>query len=267
MPKFSSRSHSSYEAKYNTIVDFGKGYRSYGTYKTFPERESSGPTNSGDFYSDSRDYSKSVKNTMRKLATASDTVTIVDKFLEDNGRTCIKSLEDGVKGIESAVSLLDRKRVDLEALNKKVKFFVDVKEPKQILRETIGLIKLLQPFYNIYSYETDLDLDKLRCLSGLLDVLNSKQNKQKSAPAPTMYSRFPEKTDRVISAVTSFLEGLRRQLTMVLGVCMNSRMESERKINANSILAIGDFTDDIADLYVALVYIFYFKASAECADT
>jgi len=238
----------SYEVNYKPFVDFGRNYpsqggsyRSFGGYSRFSSQGNSETTSTRDLFSDARDFSKSVKNILREVESNPDAVAVVDKVVRDNKDSCINSLEDGVKGIEKAVSLLDTHRSSIEALSNSVEAFVDIKEPTKILRESSRLLRLVQPLYNSDQGDADFDLDKMRCLAVIMDTLGtSKQLRLGSGKL--------REAARIVSATTSFLERLRSKFGRLETICR----DADRELNADYILAIGDLSDDIADLYVAL---------------
>ena len=236
---------SSYEVNYKPFVDFGRNYggnyRSFGGYKTLSGLGNFGTTSFRDLYSNARDYSKLVRNVLREVSSNPNAMAVVDKVLQENKDSCINSLEDGVRGIEKAVSLLDANRDSVEDLSRSVESFVDLKDPIKILRESSRLLRLLQPLYQSDNGEADFDLDKMRCLAVVMDTLGS--DKQLRVGSGKL-----REAARIVSATTSFLERLRSKFGRLETICS----DSNRQLNADSILAIGDLSDDIADLYVAL---------------
>ena len=236
-------SASSYEVKYKPFVSFGSNYRGFGGYKTFSSLANA-DSSFRDFYSNARDYSKYVRDILKEVSSNTYAEAAVDKFLMGNEYNCITSLEEGVKGIERAVSLLDTNRAAVEDISRSVETFVNLKDPIKILRESSRLLRLLQPLYNSDSGEADFDLEKLRCMAVILGNLAS----DKELRLGSRGSGELRQTAVIISATTSFMQRLRRQFARLESICS----DSDRQLNADSILAIGDLSDDIADLYVAL---------------
>ena len=244
-------SAASYEVNYKPFVDFGRNYpsqggnyRSFGGYQSFSSISSQGnsePTSTRDLFSNARDFSKSVKDILSEVSANPDAVAVVDKVVRDSKDSCINSLEDGVEGIEKAVGLLENHRGSIEALSNSVEAFVDIKEPTKILRESSRLLRLVEPLYSSDQGDADFDLDKMRCLAVIMDTLGtSKQLRLGSGKL--------REAARIVSATTSFLERLRSKFGRLETICR----DSDRELNADYILAIGDLSDDIADLYVAL---------------
>ena len=235
-------SASTFEANYRPFVNFGNNYRGFGGYKTFSSRSSE--SSFRDFYSNARDYSKYVRDILREVSSNTYAEAAVDKFLKNNEYNCISSLEEGVKSIEKAVSLLDTNRASVEDISRSVETFLDLKDPIKILRESSRLLRLLQPLYNSDKGEAEFDLEKMRCLAVMMDDLAS----DKELRLGSRGSGELRQTAVIISATTSFMQRLRRQFRRLENICS----DSDRQLNADSILAIGDLSDDIADLYVAL---------------
>ena len=236
-------SASSYEVNYKPFVSFGSNYRGFGGYKTFSSHGNA-ESSFRDFYSNARDYSKYVRDILREVSSNAYAEAAVDKFLKGNEYNCITSLEEGVKGIERAISLLDTNRAAVEDISRSVETFVDLKDPIKILRETSRLLRLLQPLYNSDSGEADFELEKMRCMAVILGNLAS----DKELRVGSRGSGELRQTAVIISATTSFMQRLRRQFARLESICS----DSDRQLKADSILAIGDLSDDIADLYVAL---------------
>jgi len=235
-------SASTFEANYRPFVNFGNNYRGFGGYKTFFSRSSD--SSFRDFYTNARDYSKYVRDILRDVSSNTYAEAAVDKFLKNNDYNCISSLEEGVRSIERAVSLLDTNRASVEDISRSVETFLDLKDPIKILRESSRLLRLLQPLYNSDRGEADFDLEKMRCLAVMMDNLAS----DKELRLGSRGSGELRQTAVIISATTSFMQRLRRQFRRLDNICS----DSDRQLNADSILAIGDLSDDIADLYVAL---------------
>merc|ERR1711971_1465081 len=224
-------SASTFEANYRPFVNFGNNYRGFGGYKTFFSRSSD--SSFRDFYTNARDYSKYVRDILRDVSSNTYAEAAVDKFLKNNDYNCISSLEEGVKSIERAVSLLDTNRASVEDISRSVETFLDLKDPIKILRESSRLLRLLQPLYNSDRGEADFDLEKMRCLAVMMDNLAS----DKELRLGSRGSGELRQTAVIISATTSFMQRLRRQFRRLDNICS----DSDRHLN-----------DDIADLYVAL---------------
>merc|ERR1711971_85005 len=228
-------SASTFEANYRPFVNFGNNYRGFGGYKTFFSRSSD---------SSFRDFYTNVRDILRDVSSNTYAEAAVDKFLKNNDYNCISSLEEGVRSIERAVSLLDTNRASVEDIGRSVETFLDLKDPIKILRESSRLLRLLQPLYNSDKGEANFDLEKMRCLAVMMDDLAS----DKELRLGSRGSGELRQTAVIISATTSFMQRLRRQFRRLENICS----DSNRQLNADSILAIGDPSDDIADLYVAL---------------
>lgn len=144
-------------------------------------------------------------------------------------------MDDGVARIEKAIGDLDGIKGDVEALYTSVKEFIPLQDPVKILRKTSELVKLLQPLYN--NDIDDFDFDVLKCVT---DALRSSNRLNPIAAAKL------NEASGIISAVTSFMTSLRGTTARLENSCTGG------KLNTEFVLAIGDLTNDIADLYVAV---------------
>ena len=229
-----------YRTNYNSLnfirgsEQFGGRFGGFQNPLTFI-RGSGDTTSVGGLFTDATSAAEAVKNTLVQLAANPDTAVIVNKVLASDDSCGVKNVDEGVERIEEAIGALDGIKGDVEALYISVKAFIPLKDPVKVLRKTSELVKLLQPLNN--KANDDFELDILRCVTNTLSSTNQLH--------PITAAKLSEASG-IISAVTSFMDGLRRTTARLENAC------TDGKLNADFILAIGDLIDDIADLYVAV---------------
>ena len=89
-----------------------------------------------DIITQTRSLAESVKATLRQLASDPNSAVIVNRIINDKDNICLNSLEEGIAGIETATSLLERAGGDIKALIAKVKTFINMSDPSQVVRES-----------------------------------------------------------------------------------------------------------------------------------
>jgi len=198
-------------------------------------RSSTDSTSVEGLFTDASSAAEAVKNTLVQLAANPSTAAIANNVLASDNSCGVNNVDDGVARIEKAIGDLDGIKGDVEALYTSVKAFIPLKDPVKILRKTSELVKLLQPLYN--NDIDNFDFDVLKCVT---DALRSSNRLNPIAAAKL------NEASGIISAVTSFMDGLRVTTARLENSC------TEGKLNTDFVLAIGDLTNDIADLYVAV---------------
>ena len=186
-------------------------------------------------FTDATSAAEAVKSTLVQLAANPNTAAIVNKVLASDDSCSVNTVDEGVERIEEAIGALDGIKGDVEALYISVKAFIPLKDPVKVLRKTSELVKLLQPLNN--KANDDFELDILRCVTNTLSSTNQLH--------PITAAKLNEASG-IISAVTSFMTSLRVTTARLENSCTGG------KLNTEFVLAIGDLTNDIADLYVAV---------------
>merc|ERR1712142_25489 len=207
--------------------------------------------NSGDIIKDTRVLSNQVQRTLRKLAANSTTAGIVNRIINDKNNICLKDINEGIAGIETATKLVERAGNDIKLLIKKVKTVSALTDPATVVRAVADILRLVEPVVNKIAPESpviceatpDEALGSLRSLGALVDelaytnqlVISAKGRLQLKDSAST------------ISAVTNFLTQLRSTFSSFKEICT-----PDKEYNIKAISAVGDLIVNLADMFGTL---------------
>ena len=133
-----------------------------------------------DIFTQTRNLAESVKTTLRQLAADPNSAVVVNRIINDKDNICLNSLEEGIASIETATSLLERAGGDVKALIAKVKTFVNLSDPSQVVKESADILRILGPLVNNIAPDTpvicqaspDQAFGSLRSLAVLVDELS-----------------------------------------------------------------------------------------------
>ena len=204
-----------------------------------------------DIITQTRNLAESVKTTLRQLAADPNSAVIINRIINDKDNICINSMEEGIAGIETATSLLERAGGDVKALITKVKTFVNLSDPSQVVREAADILRILGPLVNNIAPDTpvicqaspDQAFGSLRSLAVLVDELSYSP---KLILSPQGRAQLKQSAS-TISAVTTFLTQLRSTFSRFENICT-----ADKQYNLDSINAIGDLMVKLADLFGSL---------------
>lgn len=225
-------------------------HRYYNTYQTYKNPDSgTGLTrtfSSSDLVKETKSLANNVIPTLKSLAANPRTAGTVDKIIKDNYSPCLNSIEEGISSLRTASDLVESIEPDVKALLDKFNSFTTLKDPVKILRETGSLMRLLAPLAEKTGFtggrsDTGCDVGSLRSLALLTSELAEK---------PNIYRRVREdlrKSSAYISTVTTYLTKLKATTARLSNFCTD-----DNKYKRDSITAIGDLMEDLADLYGSL---------------
>ena len=204
-----------------------------------------------DIITQTRNLAESVKTTLRQLAADPNSAVIINRIINDKDNICINSMEEGIAGIETATSLLERAGGDVKALITKVKTFVNLSDPSQVVREAADILRILGPLVNNIAPDTpvicqaspDQAFGSLRSLAVLVDELSYSPQLILSPQGRAQLKQSAS----TISAVTTFLTQLRSTFSRFENICT-----ADKQYNLDSINAMGDLMVNLADLFVSL---------------
>ena len=204
-----------------------------------------------DIITQTRNLAESVKTTLRQLAADPNSAVIINRIINDKDNICLNSLEEGIAGIETATSLLERAGGDVKALIAKVKTFVNLSDPSQVVREAADILRILGPLVNNIAPDTpvicqaspDQAFGSLRSLAVLVDELSYSPQLILSPQGRAQLKQSAS----TISAVTTFLTQLRSTFSRFENICT-----ADKQYNLDSINAMGDLMVNLADLFVSL---------------
>ena len=248
------RKYGGYQTVYAAPAARGRSYGGYQTVNSAPAlRYSNSPytADNVDIIAQTRSLAESVKTTLKQLAADPDSALIVNRIINDKDNICLNSLEEGIAGIETATSLLERAGGDIKALIAKVKTFVNLSDPSQVVRESAEILRILGPLANniapdspvICQASPDQAFGSLRSLAVLVDNLS---DTRQLILSPQGRAQLKESA-KTISGVTTFITQLGSTFSRFENTCT-----ADKQYNLDSINAIGDLMVNLADLFGSL---------------
>jgi len=235
----------SYGTLQNSIPRF---YRSgpFPSYKRSLFNVGSGLTKKipSDLVGEVRSQARTITSTLKGLAANPRSAARVNQIIADNYSPCLNSIEEGIASIQSATQLVEDIGPDVQAVMDKLDSFEKLSEPSVVVRETGALLRLYKPLAEktgVLSTNEDCKVGSLRSLAVLTSEL---------ADRPDINLGVREKLRRSsagISSVTTYLTKLQASSAKLENFCT-----ADNKYNRQSIAAIGELMEDLADLYGAL---------------
>lgn len=245
--------YSSYKAYPYNVYNTPVQYYSYSpsVLRTVPAVANTINIESGDIIAQTRTLAESVKATLRQLAADPKSSIIVSRIINDQNNICVRNLDEGLAGIEQATRLVEAAGNDIKALVTKVKSFVTLSEPSQVVREVGSILRILEPLVNNIAPEKpvicqatpDQAFSSLRNLAVLVDELAYTKD---LALTPEGRGQLKQSAN-VISAVTTFITKLRANFLRFQQICT-----ADKQYNIEAIGAVGDLMVDLADMFGAL---------------
>ena len=174
---------------------------------------------------ETRDILSSIIPTLKELASDPSSADVANKIIQENFSSCVSSLQEGIDSIESTMQLINSLEPEIVSLTDKVNSFAELSDPVEIMRETGDLLRLLKP---------------------LADMTRQKDFSLSSCGASEPDFSFPSLGRSGGGAFTTFFRQLKSTLARMENMCTNDIF------NRDSITAIGDMLDVLADLYVNL---------------
>lgn len=174
---------------------------------------------------ETRDILSSIIPTLKELASDPSSADVANKIIQENFSSCVSSLQEGIDSIESTMELINSLEPEIVSLTDKVNSFAELSDPVEIMRETGDLLRLLKP---------------------LADMTRQKDFSLGTCEASQPDFTFPSLGRSSGGAFTTFFSQLKSTLARMENMCTNDIF------NRDSITAIGDMLDVLADLYVNL---------------
>jgi len=207
--------------------------------------------NEGDIIAQTRTLANYVKDTLQQLADNPKSATIVNRIINDKDNICLRSLQDGLAGIEAATKLVEAAGDDIKALLAKVKAFETLSEPAIVVREVANILRILGPLVNNIAPESpvicqaspDQAFGSLRSLAVLLDELYLNP----PLPLSPAQRRQLKDSSNTISAVTTLITQLGDNFSKFQEICT-----PDKEYNFEAISAIGDLMENLADMFGSL---------------
>jgi len=208
-------------------------------------------TQSGDLILDTRYLSNQVQALLRQLASNTTTSGIVNRIINNKDNICLRNIEEGIAGIETATQLVEKAGDDIKVLIKKVKNFGALSDPATVVRSVADILRLVEPVVTklapdspvICSAGPDQVFGSLRSLAALVDELSYTNKLAINEEG----RRQLKKSARTISAITTFLTQLRSAFSNMEEICT-----TDREYNTKAISAVGDLMVNLADMFGTL---------------
>merc|ERR1719392_196028 len=205
----------------------------------------------GDIVTDTRTLSNKVHATLKKLAADPTSAVIVNRIINDKDNICLKDLDEGIAGIETATKLLEGAGDDIKTLIKKVESIKSLTDPATVVRSVAEILRLVEPVVNKIAPESpvictaspDEAFGSLRSLATLVDELAYTTKLGLSVEG----RRQLKDSASTISAVTTFLTQLRSTFSRFEEICTE-----DSEYNIEAIGAVGDLIVNLADLFGTL---------------
>ena len=168
-----------------------------------------------DVFQQTKSLVDSLTPSLRALANDPKSAAIANKFIQENYLSCVSSLDEGIASIQTATELLESARCKITAFTDKIDSFTKLRDPVEIVRETGAMLRLMKP---LLEDSQSVDLDKCQAQAGAATPFNN-------------------------NGIPAFIGQLRSVSSRLENIC------SQGEFNRDSITAIGDIMDIVADLY------------------
>ena len=209
-------------------------------------RTSLSSSSSSSVVQQTEDLAEILTSILRDLSNNPASAATVDNIIKDNYNPCLTSLEGSLQSIETAVTLVKTTGPEIEVLTDKFNSFTKLKDPAIIVRETGAMLRLLKPLAEkskVVSEENCEGFGSLRSLAVLVTEIADK---------PQLSLKYGVKSQlrqsaAVLSTVTTFLEQLKSDIARMEKFCT-----ANNQYNRDSIVAIGDLMENLANMYSSL---------------
>merc|ERR1719397_1770726 len=207
-----------------------------------------------DIIKQTRTLSNSVQQTLRNLAANPASAVIVDRIIGDKDNVCLNSLEEGLNYIETATGLVENAGNDIKLLIKKVNSMKKLRDPAEVVGEVAAVLRILEPLVNKIAPSNpeacqaspEQGFGSLRSLAVVVADLAEDPSLDNLQVSPAGREEL-RKSANAIYAVTSFLTQLRQTFFRFQTICT-----ADKQYNLQSISAIGDLINHLADLFGSL---------------
>jgi len=209
-------------------------------------RTSLSSSSSSSVVQQTEDLAEILTSILRDLSNNPASAATVDNIIKDNYNPCLTSLEGSLQSIQTAVTLVKTTGPEIEVLTDKFNSFTKLEDPAIIVRETGAMLRLLKPLAEkskVVSEENCEGFGSLRSLAVLVTEIADK---------PQLSLKYGVKSQlrqsaAVLSTVTTFLEQLKSDIARMEKFCT-----ANNQYNRDSIVAIGDLMENLANMYSSL---------------
>ena len=204
----------------------------------------------GDFIGQIREQTNTLKESLEQISADPRAADILNKIIEDDDNICFSSLDDGIKSIEIATSLLENAEGDIKTLLAKINTFRTSSDPVETIREAGSILRTLGPFIKNITPKTSVCQESPDQAFGSLTSFAALMEELASNP-PFSVRLFVrqnlKESSKILFTVTKFLNQVRNEFSKFQKLC-----NAEREYNLDAINAIGDLMASLGDLFESL---------------
>ena len=192
----------------------------------------------GDIVADTRALSNQAQKTLRELAEKPSTLAIVNSIINESDNICVKNLEEGIAGIESATQLLERNGNDINRLVAKLRSMGTLTDAASVVRDVSEIIRIAESLSNKLPKGNNLD-----CAASFANELSFTNQLPLSFEGRNQLKN----SATTISAMKTFLTQLRSTFLKFSDSCTADGM-----FNIESIRSVGDIITNSARAFETL---------------
>ena len=208
---------------------------SFGNEKAFSLNQN---VYNGDIVADTRALSNQAQKTLRDLASKPTTLAIVNSIINESNSICVKDLEEGIAGIESATQLLENNGNEINNLVAKLRSMGTLTDAASVVRDVAEIIRIAEPLSNKLPKGNNLD-----CAASFANELSFTNQLPLS---------FDGRNQLKNSATT--ITAFKTLLTQLKSTFMkfSESCTADGKFNIESIRSVGDIITDSARAFETL---------------
>merc|ERR1719342_540700 len=193
-----------------TLPKFNNNVNSFIYSRTLNRKLNRGLTD-GDFIAQIREQTNTLKESLEQINADPRAADILNKIIEDDDNICFSSLDDGIKSIEIATSLLENAEGDIKTLLAKINTFRTLSDPVETIREAGSILRTLGPFVRNISPKTSVCQESPEKAFGSLTSFAALMDELASNP-PFSVRLFVrqnlKESSKILSTVSKFLKKL-----------------------------------------------------------
>ena len=198
-----------------------------------------------------RSLAENVKSTLRNLNNDVKSAAYVNKIINDENNVCIQDLDEAIDDIEYGTQLVEAAGDEIRSLVSKVNSFQTLSEPSDVVREISNIFRILEPLVqNLFP-----DSSSFVCQGKATpkQAFGSLQNLAYIINSLAIENEFNFNSDtkrklkdagNAVASVANFLDKLRRNFSKLKQICT-----SDKQYNLESLTAIGDTIEDLAEMF------------------
>jgi len=232
-----------------TLPKFNSNANSFVTFSRSRAQLNRGLTD-GDFVAQIREQTNTLKESLGQISADPRAADILNKIIDDDDNICFSSLDDGIKSIEIAASLLENAEGDIKTLLAKINTFRTLSDPVETIREAGSILRTLGPFIKNITPKTSVCQESPEQAFGSLTSFAALMEELAANP-PFSVRLFVrqnlQESSKILVTVTKFLNQVQNEFSKFQKLC-----NAEREYNIDAINAIGDLMVSLGDLFKSL---------------